>query len=42
MIVEERGRRDAMEKSLRNKLKEASATISELLEEVKQLEGKKG
>ncbi|KAE8023734.1 hypothetical protein FH972_009402 [Carpinus fangiana] len=42
MIVEERGRRDALEKSLRNKLKEASATISELLEEVKQLEGKKG
>ncbi|XP_059446903.1 protein MICRORCHIDIA 4-like [Corylus avellana] len=42
MIAEERGRRDALEKSLRNKLKEASATISELLEEVKQLEGKKG
>ncbi|XP_062149804.1 protein MICRORCHIDIA 4-like [Alnus glutinosa] len=42
MISEERGRRDAVEKNLRKSLKDASETISELLEKVKELEGKKG
>ncbi|CAH8384654.1 unnamed protein product [Eruca vesicaria subsp. sativa] len=42
IFTEERDRRDVEEESLRNKLEEASNTIEELLNKIKNLEGSKG